>query len=141
VFGTSWSFFFSSSRHGINLHKIWLQRQAGKLVSKQGITLLFEPWNDLSRHESLLQQSTTTICSHQYPSKLICLCPSCGILLLVGSERACKTIFHAPDIRAFISFLLLSQHILKIATAGSSSDTQSCTHHGTPVLAMHSIPR
>jgi hypothetical protein len=56
-----------------------------------------------------------TICL--YPSTLICLYQSYLLYLLLvptGSERACKTIFHTPDVHIIrVCFSLALRHILE----------------------------
>jgi hypothetical protein len=98
--------------------------------------------NTKRRHdETLLQQSTST---------LICLYPAW--VLVSGSERACKpcptfTLRMLTSFRFCFSLALEreashKEHILKIAAAAAgSSVTRFSAHHGTPVLAMHSISR
>jgi hypothetical protein len=49
-----------------------------------------------------LYPSTLMICLQ--PSTLICLYTSFHAVLVTGSERACKTMLHAPDVQCSLYF-------------------------------------
>jgi hypothetical protein len=70
--------------------------------------------------------------------------------VVAGFERACKIMFHAPQVRfnsfrfSFCSLLdlevyITANSILKIAAVNSSGIIKIRNHHGAPVIAMHSI--
>jgi hypothetical protein len=70
---------------------------------------------------------------------------ACGAVRATGSERDCKTPFHVPRYGCSLLYFVFAspeashkQRILKIA-AVDSSGTLFSTHHGTPLLAIHSF--
>jgi hypothetical protein len=73
-----------------------------------------------------------------YPSTLSVSIMRYLLLVRTGSERACKTMFHDLDVQFSLHFVFASVLVAAYSKDRSRRNTVF-THHGTPVLAMHSI--